>query len=192
MDTDAVTRRRTACLSIAAIAALAGCAQLRSAVMGNAGAADPVLALHRRAAEAALAAELLAASHYDLDAARLALERARSGVVKSYARMLLNQYGALQGELAQLLRARDAGVPDGPPPALRLRLAQLGALDADAFDRGYIRMAGVEDQAARVRLLERMQAETDDAQLKAWLARFLPMVRGQQWQAESIAAVLVG
>lgn len=183
---------RTTIASLCIAAALGGCAQQRTVVLGNASTDAPVVAAQRQASDAAMAAELLAANYYDIEAARLALERSRSGLVKSYARMLLQQHEALHGELVQLVRSRRGQVPSGPPQALRQRLAQLGAVRAENFDREYIRRAGVEDHAARVRVLERMQAETADPELKAWVARFLPMARGQQLQAESISAMLLG
>jgi putative membrane protein len=127
---------------------------------------------------------------HEVEAGRLALQRAASGAVRSYAQMLVNHHTAANKELALLLQAKQLPVPARQPADKLARLKQLQQLSGAAFDREFIRVAGIEDHRANMAVFERAARDAADADVKAWAAKTLPTLRGHLQQAQALAATL--
>jgi putative membrane protein len=108
--------------------------------------------------------------------------------VRLYAQALVNQRAQASNELAGLMRAKRVPRPGGLPADKATKLHRLAALrPSPDFDLGYVRVVGVEDQTATIALFERARREARDRDLKAWIDRMLPVLRGDLAAAQNLA-----
>jgi putative membrane protein len=130
---------------------------------------------------------------YEVEVSRLAVERATSPKVRAYAQSLLAHRLQVSSELGGLMRAKGVQRPSGLPADKSTKLHRLAALrPSPNFDEGYVRVVGIEDQSANIALFERVRRDAQDRDLKAWIERTLPLLRGDLAAARSLAGQLVG
>jgi putative membrane protein len=144
------------------------------------------------AADRELVMQMAQGGQYEVEVGRLAARRAASGAVRSYAQTLVNHHEAVNKELALLLEAKNLPPPQRLPADMQARLKHLQPLAGTAFDREFIRLAGIEDHRANLALFQRAARDAVDADVKAWAARTLPTLRGHLQQAQALAATLTG
>ncbi len=58
------------------------------------------------------------------------------------------------------------------------------------FDRGYVRVVGVEDHMANIALFEKARREARDRDLRAWIEKTLPLLRADLGAAKSLSGSL--
>ena len=178
----------------AAFTLLSGCSSTHHAVMGAAPAAPAavVVAARLNAPDLAFATTAAASGMYEVEAGRLAASRAANAQVKRYGQMLVQHHTLSNNELLALMRARGAAPPAALPPDLQAKLGRLQALSGDAFDREFIRVAGVQDHQTAIALFEQHSRAGGDRDLKAWTDKNLPVLRQHLRSAQDIAGQLAG
>ena len=91
------------------------------------------------------------------------------------------------------MRAKGVQPPAGLAADKATKLHRLAALKPSAeFDRGYVRVVGVEDHMANIALFEKARRETRDRDLRAWIDRMLPALRTDLRAAQSLSGSLAG
>jgi len=127
------------------------------------------------------------ASLFELEASRLATERATGAGVRAYAAELMEYQEAAHLELLHLLHARGMALPmmDG---AHRKALNRLARLSGPRFDREYVELLGQRHQREDVAAYERAVQGIADPLLRAWIERQLPNLRAQQMAAQRLTA----
>jgi putative membrane protein len=194
--------RAAACAALLALAA-AGCTTPSPApgkpapVAANKHAPAPAAASHEPAApprfttaERMFASAAAANSLYEVEASRLALARAANPQVKAYAQMVVDQLTQANHELAALMRAKGMTPPRGLAADKLTKLHRLTELNEANFDKGYVRSVGIDDHQADVARFERASREANDHELKAWIGKVLPTLRGHLEAAQKTAAAL--
>ncbi|MEO8653572.1 MAG: DUF4142 domain-containing protein [Ramlibacter sp.] len=178
-------------LGIALLAA--GCASMRAPASPAPQPAAVDVAPRLSDAERAFMAAAAARGLYEVEVSRLAADRAVSPTVRSYARKVANRDSKAVDELAALMRAKGLQPPAGLAADKATKLHRLAALKPSAeFDRGYVRVVGVEDHMANIALFEKAQRETRDRDLRAWIDRMLPVLRADLRAAQSLSGSLAG
>lgn len=114
---------------------------------------------------------------YMLEAGRLADQRARNPMVRTYATMLVQQRLAANDELRALMQARGLAWPAAPPAALQAVLDALGTVTGDLFDRRFIEGVGIVDHQRELMLFEAAHRQTADPALREWTARMLDLLK---------------
>ncbi|WP_431108022.1 DUF4142 domain-containing protein [Variovorax paradoxus] len=127
---------------------------------------------------------------YEVQAARLAMYRAASPQVRSYAQMLIDHHTLANNELMDLVRARGMRLPGVLPRDKRIRLDRLVSAPAGEFDRMYIRLTGIEDHHADIALFERAGRELRDPELRAWASKNLPTLRLHLDAAQTLGSAM--
>jgi len=127
-------------------------------------------------ADRRFAIDAAAFSRYQVEAARLAEQRATAPMVKGYAALLLQQHGAALAELEALLRQRGTPWLGGVPAERRSVIEALQALAPEVFDRRFVEQVGVADHQAAVLLFEAAARTLQDAALRGWAERTLPLL----------------
>lgn len=114
---------------------------------------------------------------FEVQASRLAQDRALDPAVKRFAAMLAEQHTAANGELTQL--AGDIGVrlPADVPRGMRKTLDKLAKLSGAPFDRAYVEEVALKDHRKAIELFEQASKQAKDARLKAWIDKTLPVLR---------------
>lgn len=178
---------RPLCMVCMAAALAAGCAKMTAPPMqgGMPGMAATAGAGGAQDAQFAM----LAAGNglYEVEASRLAMNRASRVDVRDYARMLVNHHTTANEELASLLRSKGAAVPTALPADKRLKLERLSAASGAEFDRMYLAVTGIADHQADIALYERAAREVSDMELQAFAGRTLPRLQMHLQAARALA-----
>lgn len=118
--------------------------------------------------------------------ARLATERAASDAVKQYAQHMIDDHTRANDELMQLAASKGVTLPTTPDAKHQAMLAKMQALSGAAFDREYIRSAGIKAHMQMQKLFQKESTGGRDADTKAWAARTLPAVQDHLRMAQSM------
>jgi len=119
---------------------------------------------------------------YEVEASRLAAERARSSAVKNFAQSMVSDHEKANQELMALASARGVSLPQQLPADKRKEVDRLSK--AKNFDAEYMRNTGVKEHKAAVALFEKASKSAKDAELKAWAAEKLPTLRAHLAHAQ--------
>lgn len=145
------------------------------------------------AAERSFAMNAAAKGMYEVEVSRLAVERATSPAVRSYAQMMVQQHTQGNNELVALMSSRGITPPQGLPADRANKLHRLAALPpSDAFDNGYVRVVGIEDHQALIAQFEKARRDVKDRELRLWIERTLTIMRSHLKAAQALAASLAG
>ena len=127
-----------------------------------------------------------AASRFEGEAARMALDKTKDAGVRSFATALKDHHSAATATLQHLLHVRGMA-----PPMLdndhRKTLNRLSKLRGTKFDRAFIDEVGLRQQHQDVQQYEKAALTSSDPALKAWVGNTLPELRGQLATAERLA-----
>lgn len=144
-------------------------------------------------AERSFMTRVAASGLYEVEVSRLAASRATFPKVRSYAQMLASHHAESNQELAALMRAKGLEPPAGLAADKATKLHRLSALRPSAeFDRGYVRVVGVEDHMASIAQFEQAQRDVRDRDLRAWIDRTLPVLRTHLNSARALSGTLAG
>lgn len=121
-----------------------------------------------------------------LDAARLAAEKATSPEVKAFAQATLQSRSRVQDSLVQLAQRRGASLPGGPDKAGQRLLEKLRHQRGAEFERTYSQ-AMLQAHRAAVRSFEQAtQSDAQDGEVKTFAAAELPLLRDHLRMAQTL------
>ena len=124
----------------------------------------------------------------EVDAGKMALEKSQSAEVKKFAQQMVDDHTKALGEVQALATAKNVTLPDGAGAMAKTRATALKALSGTLFDKEYAKRAGVGDHESTVKLLQKMQKDGKDSDLKALAGKMLPTVEQHLEMARSLAA----
>lgn len=156
-------------ISRPSLAALAAAVFLAGA--GHLGHAAELDASDARFLQAASGAGL-----FEVQAAELAGKRALDAQVRAFAAKMLEQHTAVNREIKALAASKNVSLPDQPAEPERATLHELSGKTGAAFDQLYIQKAAVDAHATANRLFETAAKESEDAQVRDFAIRTLPML----------------
>ncbi|EJO59490.1 DUF4142 domain-containing protein, partial [Burkholderia multivorans] len=126
----------------------------------------------------------------ELLASQLAADRSSNAEVKAFARRMIDDHERLARELRRL--GVDKGVPVQTRMLVDPALNTLRTLSGAAFDRAYVQLAGPAAHEEAIRTYEAEARDGHDAQLRAFAARTLPMLKNHLAAARALANAVAG
>lgn len=120
----------------------------------------------------------------EIAAAKIALKKAKSTAVKSYANKMIEHYTMTSKSIMTLVKSK--GYQITPPPAPTPDPTLASATGSD-FDRAYITMI-VADHRKAIALFTRAFTHMADPAVKVVAAKTLPMLKEHLLSAKTIAA----
>ncbi len=126
----------------------------------------------------------------ELLASQLAAERSSNAEVKAFARRMIDDHERIARELRRL--GVDKGVPVQTRMLVDPALNTLRTLSGPAFDRAYVQLAGPAAHEEAIRTYEAEARDGRDAQLRAFAARTLPMLKNHLAAARALANAVAG
>ena len=117
-----------------------------------------------------------AASRFQSEAARLALNKSNDAGVRSFAATLINHDAAVTTTLQHMLHVR-AMAPPMLDNAQRKTLNRLAKMHGKKFDREFMEEVALKHQLQEVEQYEKANLTIKDPALKAWIANNLPTLR---------------
>ncbi len=162
--------------------AAGGSGSAASAAGSTAAQAGPLAAADRnflvRAAGSGLA---------EVEAARLAADKAQDAGVKRYAAMLVEQHSAANQELMGLAQSKGLSLPTSAPAGKRRELNRLNREKGEDFDALFVQN-GVREHKQDVRLFREASRNAKDPEVKAWAAKMLPTLEQHLREAQALPA----
>jgi putative membrane protein len=126
------------------------------------------------------------AGHAEMEASKLALQRARHTQVRAFAQQMVDDHGKAGQELATLAAAKQVKLPDKPSITQRASLKLLSTAADDKFDERYAKSFGVRAHRDTVALFQKAANGVADAELRAFAGKTLPVVQQHLTQAEEM------
>jgi putative membrane protein len=123
----------------------------------------------------------------EIQAGRLAAEKAKSSEVREFASRLVADHGAASRQLEQIAQARGVQVPQSLPADKQQALDSLQEKSGTEFDRAFAKEM-VQGHEEAVRMFEQAAQNAADPEVKAFAARQLPKLREHLKLAQALPA----
>lgn len=111
----------------------------------------------------------------EIEASKLALEKASSAEVKKFAKRMIDDHQKVAHELEALAQKKGVDVPDKPSLVQKAKLETLRVRD-DSFDEKYADEIGVKAHESMIKLFEGEVQDSKDADVKAFAQKVLPQL----------------
>jgi putative membrane protein len=128
----------------------------------------------------------------EVEMSRLALNKSSSDAVKQYAQKMIDDHTTANAELMQIASAKGITLPTAPDAKTRAMMARMERLSGAEFDHHYIMMAGTKDHSKMEKLFRDESTRGRDADLKAFAAKTLPVVRQHLQMARDLQGQMPG
>jgi putative membrane protein len=126
---------------------------------------------------------------FEVQAGNLALQKAESADVKSFAQRMVTDHGAANAELAQLATTKGLVLPTELGGPMKDAYEHLNGLSGTELDKAYMQHM-VEGHNKDVAEFEKVSTTGGDSDLKAWAGKTLPTLQQHQQMAKDISAKL--
>ncbi len=122
----------------------------------------------------------------EIETGKLAQEKAAKDEVKKFGQTMVDDHTKSLGELKELAAKKGVELPTEPDTKHKATATALKALDGDNFDKQYMSMAGLSDHKKTHEMLQKVQREAKDPDLKAYAGKTIPVVHGHLTTAQQI------
>ena len=130
--------------------------------------------------------ELALANMAEVEAGKLATEKAQDAKVKEYAQHMVDDHGKMLEEVKQLAQAKGVDLPSAPDAKHQKLMKKLQGLSGEKFDREYMQ-AMVKDHRDALKLAQRTSKGAKDAELKSAAQKAAPQIQDHLKMAQDIA-----
>ncbi|MDQ3058296.1 MAG: DUF4142 domain-containing protein [Pseudomonadota bacterium] len=159
---------------------------------GSASASGSAAATPVRASDRTFMVKAAGSGMYEVEASRLAEQKATDQSIKELASMLVKHHTDANNELMQLASTKGVSLPAKLPRDKQGELDKMSKLSGSAFDREYMRKVGIAAHQNDIKLFEKSHRSARDAELKAWIGNTLPTLRDHLAQAQKIPMPTAG
>lgn len=132
-------------------------------------------------------AHAASAGMMEVQAGKLAQERGQSAAVKQFGQMLEQDHTQANNELIQLATSKGVDVPRQMDKEHQAKLDKLRKAKADEFDRMFIEQVGRTDHKKDIADFERTVRESNDADVRGFAEKTLPVLKKHHEQAQQLA-----
>lgn len=171
MATRLLSRRTAGAAALAATLTAAGCGWLWPG-QTKADTPPPLSDSDRH-----FALQAAAAVQYQVEAAKLAEQRALDPQVRAYAALLMQENGRAIDEMKALVAPTDLTWIGDMPAERRAVLVAIASLPATIFDRRFIEQVGITDHEVDLALFEGASHSVSDQALRAWTEHMVPLLQ---------------
>jgi putative membrane protein len=121
---------------------------------------------------------------YEMAAAKLGQEHAKSPAVKDFARRIERGHAKAQEQLQQLAGRHRIDLPGQMPPDRQTVIERLER--SEPFDTAFVNTVGVQDHQSSIERFEKAARDAKDPELKAWIQQNLTSLRTHLAQARKL------
>ena len=122
---------------------------------------------------------------YEVQAGKLAQNRATANEVKSFGAMLVKDHTAANEELRALAARKGVALPTTLPGDKQKQLDQLAK--AQKFDQEFLSQVGLNDHRHDIALFEAAGKDADDPEIQTFALKALPKLKAHKDHAEDLA-----
>jgi putative membrane protein len=138
------------------------------------------------AADSAFVMKAAAGGMMEVEAGNIAQQNAQSDRVKAFGSMMVKDHSAANQELMSLASSRGITLPTDLPASMKKHMDQMRNMKGKQFDNHYMSMM-LSDHKKDVSEFEKNSNSANDAELKAWATKTLPVLRTHLDSAQAIS-----
>jgi predicted outer membrane protein len=120
--------------------------------------------------------DMAMANMAEVEGGKLAQSKSQSSEVKAFAQQMIDDHTANLNEVKALAQARGVTLPTEPDAKHKAMAAKLEKMSGDAFDKAYMKQAGVQDHKAVHAKLMAASKKAKDPEVKALVDKTEPVV----------------
>ncbi len=120
--------------------------------------------------------DMAMANMAEVEAGRMAQSKTKNEQVRNFAQQMIDDHTKALDDVKQVAQAKGVALPTEVDATHKRMAARMAAQSGDAFDRAYLGRAGVYDHKKTHAMLNKAQSRAKDADVKALVARTLPVV----------------
>ena len=124
----------------------------------------------------------------EVAAGTIALQKATSPEVKSFAQKMVDDHTKGLQEVQQVAQAKNVTLPTEPDAKHKKMADRLNALSGEQFDKTYLANAGVNDHKAAHKLVTDARQKAKDPDIKALAAKLEPTIAEHMKSVPQMAA----
>lgn len=112
----------------------------------------------------------------EIETGKLALEKSQTPEVKKFAQQMIDDHTQAQADLRKLAQSKGVDLPNKPDKKHQAMAEKMQDKSGEEFDRMYLKQVGVNDHQKTLKLLQKVQKNANDPELKALAAKTKPIV----------------
>jgi predicted outer membrane protein len=136
--------------------------------------------------------DMAMANMAEVEGGKLAQSKSQSSEVKAFAQQMIDDHTANLNEVKALAQARGVTLPTEPDAKHKAMAAKLEKMSGDAFDKAYMKQAGVQDHKAVHAKLMAASKKAKDPEVKALVDKTEPVVAQHLKSAEQMPMAKTG
>ena len=130
--------------------------------------------------------DMAMANMAEVEGGKLAQNKSQSSEVKAFAQQMIDDHTANLNEVKALAQARGVILPTEPDAKHKAMAAKLEKMSGDAFDKAYMKQAGVQDHKTVHAKLMAASKKAKDPEVKALVDKTEPVVAQHLKSAEQM------
>ena len=123
----------------------------------------------------------------EVEASRLAMERASSAEVKRFAQQLMQDHSDANEKLMQIAQDKGIELPKQLDAKHKQQLSKLSQRKGQEFDRAYMRELGHKDHKKDIQAFEKQARQGKDPELRAFAEETLPVLQKHYSMAQKVS-----
>lgn len=112
----------------------------------------------------------------EVEAGKMAVSKSTNAEVKAFAQRMIDDHTKALNDVTTLAQTKGVTLPTELDRKHKAMAAKLGKLEGDAFDRAYMKQAGVADHTKVHAMLKKDATRAKDPDVKALAAKMMPTV----------------
>lgn len=129
--------------------------------------------------------DMAQANMAEIEAGKLALQKAQSDEVKKYAQQMVDDHTKMLDEMKQLAQAKGVDLPTAPDRKHQRLMKKLESASGEDFDRAYM-SAMVRDHRDALKVAQRTAKSAKDSELKSSAQKAAPEIQDHLKMAQEI------
>jgi len=136
--------------------------------------------------------DMAIANMAEVETGKLALSKSQNAEVKAFAQQMIDDHGKALADLQPLAQSKGVTLPTELDAKHKAMAAKLEKLSGDAFDKEYMKMAGLKDHKDTHAKLQKISKSAKDADVKAAADKTLPVVEQHLKAAQQMSSAKSG
>ncbi len=136
--------------------------------------------------------DMAIANMAEVETGKLALSKSQNAEVKTFAQQMVDDHGKALSELQTLAQSKGVTLPTEVDAKHKAMMAKLEKLSGDAFDKEYMKQAGLNDHKATHAKLKKISKSAKDADVKAAADKTMPTVEQHLKAAQQMTSAKSG
>nr|WP_036236428.1 DUF4142 domain-containing protein [Massilia sp. JS1662] len=136
--------------------------------------------------------DMAMANMAEVEGGKIAQNKSQSSEVKAFAQQMIDDHTANLNEVKALAQARGVTLPTEPDAKHKAMAAKLEKMSGDAFDKAYMKQAGVQDHKTVHAKLMAASKKAKDPEVKALVDKTEPVVAQHLKSAEQMPMAKTG